>query len=29
MSDLSKELLRKYISEQNFTNANEVLFSMK
>ncbi|MEG2247076.1 MAG: IS256 family transposase [Peptostreptococcaceae bacterium] len=29
MSDLSKELLRKYISEQNFTNANEVLLSMK
>ena len=29
MSDLSKELLRKYISEQNFTNANEVLVSMK
>lgn len=29
MSDLSKELLRKYISEQNFANSNEVLLSMK
>lgn len=29
MSDISKELLRKYINEQNFTNANEVLVSMK
>lgn len=29
MSDLSKELLRKYIGEQNFSNSNEVLLSMK
>ena len=29
MSDLSKELLRKYISEQNFTNSTDVLISMK
>ncbi|WP_455793018.1 IS256 family transposase [Clostridium butyricum] len=29
MSDLSKELLRAYINEQNFTNPNEVLSSLK
>lgn len=29
MSDLSKELLRSYINEQNFTNPNEVLSSLK
>lgn len=29
MSDLSKELLRAYINEQNFTNPNEVLYSLK
>ncbi|MBU3137959.1 hypothetical protein KPL39_17090 [Clostridium gasigenes] len=29
MSDLSKKLLRNYVSEQNFTNAKEVLRSMK
>jgi len=29
MSDISKELLKKYIAEQKFTNANEVLVSMK
>ncbi|MGL4450460.1 MAG: IS256 family transposase, partial [Sarcina sp.] len=29
MSDLSKDLLRAYINEQNFTNPNEVLSSLK
>lgn len=29
MSNLSKELLRKYISEQNFSNSNGILLSMK
>ena len=29
MSNLYKELLRKYISEQKFTNSNEVLLSIK
>ena len=29
MSNLSKELLRKYIGEQNFSNSTEVLNSMK
>lgn len=24
MSNMSKELLREYIKEQNFTNANEI-----
>jgi len=29
MSDMSKELLRKYVSEQNFSNADEVLAALK
>ena len=29
MANLSKELLRKYIKEQNFTNANEILKALK
>ncbi|MFA6941869.1 MAG: transposase, partial [Clostridiaceae bacterium] len=29
MSELSKEVLRNYIKEQNFTNADEVLSAMK
>ncbi|GAB6168834.1 hypothetical protein JCM1393_12940 [Clostridium carnis] len=29
MSDLSKELLRAYINQENFTNPNEVLSSLK
>ena len=29
MSNMSKELLREYIKEQNFTNANEVLVALK
>ena len=29
MSNMSKELLREYIKEQNFTNANEILNALK
>ena len=29
MSNMSKELLRKYIKEQNFTSPNEILNSLK
>ncbi len=29
MSDMSKELLRKYVAEQNFSNADEVLVALK
>ena len=29
MGNVSKELLREYIKEQNFTNANEVLAGLK
>ncbi len=29
MSDVSKELLRKYVTEQNFSNADEVLAALK
>ena len=29
MSDMSKELLRKYINQQNFTNPNEILNVLK
>ena len=29
MSNISKEILRNYIKEQNFTNSNDVLASMK
>ncbi|WP_374043120.1 hypothetical protein [uncultured Clostridium sp.] len=29
MGNVSKELLREYIKEQNFTNANEVLTGLK
>lgn len=29
MSDMSKELLRKYVTEQNFSNADEVLAALK
>lgn len=29
MSEISKELLRNYVKEQNFTNANEVLNALK
>ena len=29
MSNMSKELLREYIKEQNFTSPNEILNSLK
>ena len=29
MSNMSKELLRKYIKEQNFTSPNEILNALK
>lgn len=29
MSDMSKELLREYINQQNFTNPNEILNVLK
>lgn len=29
MSNMSKELLRKYVAEQNFSNADEVLVALK
>ena len=29
MSNISKELLRNYINEQNFKNSNDVLVAMK
>ena len=29
MSNISKEFLRNYIKEQNFTNPNDVLAAMK
>jgi len=29
MSNISKELLKDYVMEQNFTNPNEVLTAMK
>ena len=29
MSNMSKELLRKYIKEQNFTSPNEILNDLK
>ncbi len=29
MSDVSKELLRKYVTEQNFSSADEVLAALK
>lgn len=29
MSNMSKELLREYIKEQNFTNPNDILEALK